>query len=108
MDTVQLKMKPVDDSDIMLPGEIAARSIKNSARVHNRCYRPAIVGTSGAESPGRPGDWEGRTILALTLQAQSLKVRPAFLSTNSSRRDTGGSRGDAWNTIAGRRTNPFA
>lgn len=72
-------MEPIKYEDIILKGEIAARSYKNFARLHDRFYLPGIVGTAEAENIGWPGDWEGRTILALTLLGQSLHVEPAYL-----------------------------
>ncbi len=59
--------------------ETAARIIKNMARMHDRVYRPGVAGTKEAESVGWPGDWEGRAVLALSLEAKALKIEPAYL-----------------------------
>lgn len=60
-------------------GTAAIRMFKNMARMHDWRYHPGIAGTEKAENHGWPGDWEGRTILALTLLAQALKTEPAYL-----------------------------
>ncbi|MBO5071323.1 MAG: glycoside hydrolase family 127 protein [Roseburia sp.] len=60
-------------------GETAARIIKNMARMHDRIYQPGVAGTKEAENVGWPGDWEGRAILALALEAKALNVEPAYL-----------------------------
>ena len=64
---------------IVPKGELAARGLKNFARLHDRWYRPGIAGYPGAESPGWPGDWEGRSILALTLLSSKYRLVPAYL-----------------------------
>jgi Uncharacterized protein conserved in bacteria len=91
-------MEAIKYKDIVLKGEVAARGIKNFARLHDRLYMPGVVGTSEAENVGWPGDWEGRTILALTLMGQSLKSEPAYLkeiiSAILSELNTEGYRGD--------------
>lgn len=72
-------MKPIGYANVHMKGELSARNIKNFARMHDRIYRPGVVATKEAENVGWPGDWEGRTILALTLLAQSIKTTPAYL-----------------------------
>lgn len=97
-------MQKIACSNVQLSGELAARNYKNLARLHDRYYRPGIVGTKEAENVGWPGDWEGRTILALTLLAQTLKCRPAYLddivAEILSQRNAGGYRGEPLNTEA--------
>lgn len=66
--------------DYIIPyGTAATRMFKNLARMHDRYYQPGVVGTPEAENVGWPGDWEGRTVLALTLLARALKTEPAYL-----------------------------
>lgn len=60
-------------------GEAATRIFKNMARMHDWRYHPGIVGTELAENKGWPGDWEGRTVLALTLLARASKAEQAYL-----------------------------
>ncbi|NLG25093.1 MAG: hypothetical protein GX558_07030 [Clostridiales bacterium] len=60
-------------------GDLAARMVKNLARLQDRPYRPGVVGGPEAQSPGWPGDWEGRTLLSLTLLEEALGVEAPFL-----------------------------
>ncbi len=70
-------MKRLSLNNVTPYGTAATRMIKNFARMHDRYYQPGIVGTPEAENVGWPGDWEGRTVLALTLLARALDVEPA-------------------------------
>ena len=73
-------MQPLDVKNVFLSGEAYARSLKNFSRLHDLCYRPGIIGREPfAASKDWPGDWEGRTILALSLHASAIHTRPAFL-----------------------------
>ncbi|MBO5071322.1 MAG: glycoside hydrolase family 127 protein [Roseburia sp.] len=65
--------------DVIPAGETAARIVKNMGRMHDRIYRPGVAGTSEAENVGWPGDWEGRAVLALSLEARALNMEPAYL-----------------------------
>ena len=58
-------------------GEIGARAGLLFARLEDSMYRPDTIFT--IESGGWPGDWEGRTILALTMLAQTTGKEPAYL-----------------------------
>lgn len=60
-------------------GTAAARLFKSLSRLHDWPYRPGIAGTARAQSEGWPGDWEGRTLLALALLGRTLKTEPAWL-----------------------------
>ncbi len=72
-------MKKINRDHVVIKGEAAARMIKNFARIHDRYYLPGVAGTTEAENVGWPGDWEGRTVLALTLLGRTLKTEPAYL-----------------------------
>ncbi|THF77791.1 glycoside hydrolase family protein [Cohnella fermenti] len=72
-------MRSIGYRNVQMKGDLCARNVKNYARMHDRLYRPGVVGTKEAENVGWPGDWEGRTILALTLLAQSIDSEPAYL-----------------------------
>ena len=58
-------------------GEIGARAGLLYARLESPMYRPEMIFT--VETAGWPGDWEGRTILALTMLAQTTGKEPAYL-----------------------------
>ena len=60
-------------------GEIGARAGLLYSRLESPMYRPEMIFT--VETAGWPGDWEGRTILALTLLAQTTGKEPAYLDT---------------------------
>jgi hypothetical protein len=59
-------------------GELAYRILKNYARLEEADYRPETI--FAADKNHWPGDWAGRTILALALLARATGRRPAFLS----------------------------
>lgn len=65
--------------NVVPSGTAAVRIFKNMARLHDWRYHPGIAGTELAENKGWPGDWEGRTVLALTLLARASKAEPAYL-----------------------------
>ncbi len=58
-------------------GEVAARAGLLFARLEGPMYRTEDIFT--VESGGWPGDWEGRTILALTMLARTTGKEPAYL-----------------------------
>lgn len=70
-------MKYNDYANVTARGELGARCALLSARLEAPIYRPDVI--FGIESAGWPGDWEGRTILALTCQAQATKREPSYL-----------------------------
>lgn len=72
-------MKPIPVKDIALSGELYARAIKNLSRLHDNYYRPGVIGRGSATLSDWPGDWEGRTILALSMHAATLNTYPGFL-----------------------------
>ena len=61
-------------------GELEARIVKSFARLHDKPYLPGLVGEPPYMSGDWPGDWEGRTILALALESKALGVEAAYLS----------------------------
>ncbi|MBR6426980.1 MAG: glycoside hydrolase family 127 protein [Clostridia bacterium] len=58
-------------------GELKERAILNAARMCSYIYRPIAIYTQ--DQQGWPGDWEGRTILALVSNWKALGTRPAYL-----------------------------
>ena len=70
-------MKYNDYDKVTARGELGARCALLSARLEAPIYRPDVI--FGIEPGGWPGDWEGRTILALTCQAQVTKREPSYL-----------------------------
>ncbi|MDD3108554.1 MAG: glycoside hydrolase family 127 protein [Alistipes sp.] len=66
---------------VTLGGELNDRLQRNFDRLETEYYQPAQVYWSEAESGGWPADKEGRTILALTLDAQATHRTPKYLDT---------------------------
>ena len=58
-------------------GELGARCALLSARLEAPIYRPDVI--FGIESAGWPGDWEGRTILALSCLCEATGREPSYL-----------------------------
>ena len=63
--------------DVIARGELGARCALLSARLESPVYRPDVI--FKIEQGGWPGDWEGRTILALTAEAQVTRREPSYL-----------------------------
>lgn len=72
-------MKAIPAERVRMGGEVYARALKNFSRLHDLPYRPGHAGRAPFDSADWPGDWEGRTLLALALHAGTLHARPAFL-----------------------------
>lgn len=70
-------MKYNDYSSVTARGELGARCALLSSRLEAPIYRPDVI--YGIESAGWPGDWEGRTILALTCLSDVTKREPSYL-----------------------------
>lgn len=70
-------MIPLKLSEVTPMGDLSYRIIKNFARVEGKEYKTDTVFTPLLG--GWPADWEGRTILALVLLAQSSKREAAYL-----------------------------
>ena len=75
-------IKPVDYSAITIGGELKTRAMKNYDRLESDIYTPDKVFPIRHESTseGWPGDYEGRVILGLTLEAQATHREPKYLS----------------------------
>lgn len=74
--------QPVSFSDIFIGGELQQRGMKNFDRLEEDVYYPENVFplVPHPTSAGWPGDKEGRTILALVLDAQAMHRTPKYLS----------------------------
>ena len=72
---------PADFASIHAAGELSQRIQRNFDRLEEEYYHPENVFWSEKESGGWPGDKEGRTILALTLNAQASGRTPKYLDT---------------------------
>ena len=70
-------MKTVDLSKLTVYGELAMRANLNYARLETEKYWPETI--FEMDQHAWPADWEGRTMLALTMHAQVTKREPAFL-----------------------------
>ncbi|MBT6147800.1 MAG: hypothetical protein HOH74_20350, partial [Gemmatimonadetes bacterium] len=70
-------MKPADLSRLTFYGELAMRANLNFARLESEKYWPETI--FEMDQHAWPADWEGRTMLALTMHAQVTKREPAFL-----------------------------
>lgn len=72
-------MESIDIGKVTLEGELRCRALKNFARLHDRIYRPGVAGLAPCCCVGWPGDWEGRTMLALVLGEETLHTKAAYL-----------------------------
>ena len=72
-------MKYTDIRNVKTEGELRCRVIKNFSRLHDRIYRPGAAGVGECRCAGWPGDWEGRAMLALVLDEETLRTDSAFL-----------------------------
>ena len=70
-------MQALDLNNITLTGELAFRLGRNYSRLEDPMYRAAEI--FQADKQGWPGDWEGRTILALCLHERISGRKAAFL-----------------------------
>lgn len=70
-------MEKIPLSDVIYRGDMAYRALKSYSRLESKWYKPEVVFV--ADQDGWPADWEGRTILALVMLAQSTKREPAYL-----------------------------
>lgn len=71
-------MHQLDFNAITARGDYRRRALLNFDRLEQEQYRPDNV-FKGDAGGGWPGDFEGRTILALTLQAQATHREPKYL-----------------------------
>ncbi|MBR5222499.1 MAG: glycoside hydrolase family 127 protein [Clostridia bacterium] len=70
-------MKPISNQNYIPRGNLGARAGLLASRLEMREYRPETV--LNMDQAGWPGDWEGRTILALVRMAETTKKEPAYL-----------------------------
>ncbi|RQP17440.1 MAG: hypothetical protein EAS52_08725, partial [Parapedobacter sp.] len=84
------EIKPVPYEKLRVHGELETRSLRNFDRLESDIYTPDNVFPVAHEgvSAGWPGDYEGRIILGLTLQAQAMHREPKYLSELIDRIDT--------------------
>lgn len=76
MKAMMISMKPIPNSAYIPRGDLAARAGLLAARLEKKEYRPDTVKKGDVNWPG---DWEGRTILALVRIAETTKKEPAYL-----------------------------
>lgn len=67
----------IEYKNITCAGDIAYRSNANFTRLEGKKWRADTISTG--DTGGWPGDWEGRTILALVLLSQSTHRKASFL-----------------------------
>ena len=70
-------MKYNDYGDVVAKGELGARCALLSARLESPVYRPDVI--FSVEPGGWPGDWEGRTVLALSALSSVTRREPSYL-----------------------------
>jgi uncharacterized protein len=70
-------MKPIPLKNLTMTGELAMRANLNYARLETGKYWPETI--FDMDQHAWPADWEGRTMLALTMHAQATQREPAFL-----------------------------
>ena len=72
------QLLPVSFDGIEIAGELAKRAGQNFDRLESDIYRPPLV-FEGVEVRTWPGDWEGRTLLGLTLLSRSTHREARYL-----------------------------
>jgi hypothetical protein len=74
-------IQPLPFADISVQGEMGVRALRNYDRLETDIYTPEKVfpARHTGASEGWPGDYEGRIMLALTLQAQATHREPRYL-----------------------------
>ncbi|MCD9021682.1 beta-L-arabinofuranosidase domain-containing protein [Cohnella silvisoli] len=70
-------MDPIPYADQKVGGDLYRRAMLNYDRLETEEYRFPTIYREGGYS--WPGDWEGRTILALTMLAQATNREPVYL-----------------------------
>lgn len=75
------QVRPLPFEDITIGGELQTRALKNFDRLESDIYTPEKVFPEKHEhvSADWPGDYEGRIILGLTLQARATQRTPRYL-----------------------------
>ena len=77
--TANAPLEPVALENVRTGGELAERIARNFDRLETEYYHPENVYWSEKQSGGWPADKEGRTILALTMDAQASGRQPKYL-----------------------------
>ena len=77
--TEEQNLRPVNFSEVKVGGELQTRLHRNFDRMEEEKYHPDKVFLTNEESSWWPGDTEGRTILALVLDAQATGRQPKYL-----------------------------
>lgn len=75
------KLTPVNFENVKIEGELAQRIARNFDRLETPLYQPAQVYWTEQQSGGWPADKEGRTILALVLDARASSRTPLYLDS---------------------------
>ena len=72
------RLAPASFDGIEIGGDLATRASQNYARLESDIYQPPMVFESGSAKVW-PGDWEGRTMLGLTLLSRSTHREARYL-----------------------------
>ena len=72
-------LRPSGFENVRIGGELAQRVNRNFDRMESELYRPENVYWTEEQSNGWPADKEGRTILALVLDARASGRKPVYL-----------------------------
>ena len=78
---VEEKLRVARFDEIRIDGELKERIHRNFNRMEEEKYHPDSVFLTNEQSGWWPGDTEGRTILALVLDAQATGREPKYLET---------------------------
>ncbi|MBO4770319.1 MAG: glycoside hydrolase family 127 protein [Clostridia bacterium] len=65
----------IPSGNITVEGELRERIERNFFRMQDEPFRAGKAGINECRSPGWPGDWEGRALLASVLDGESLKKK---------------------------------
>ena len=72
-------MRPIDIKNVTVEGDLRGRILKNFSRLHDPNYRAGRAGLKPCCCTGWPGDWEGRSMLALIHGTEALHTQAAYL-----------------------------
>ena len=75
----QDRLIPAPFRGIEIAGDLAQRAGQNYDRLESDIYRPPLVFDDLGSSKTWPGDWEGRTVLGLTLLSRSTHREARYL-----------------------------
>ena len=77
----EAELQPAGLENVAVGGELAERISRNFDRMESPLYQPEQLFWSEEESGGWPADKEGRTILALVMDARASGRQPVYLDT---------------------------